>query len=76
MCKWGTYKEIKLCKAREVSGRFIIPVDSCLADLIQVLNDANIETTTSCCGHGKGDGEIILRDGRILRILRAAGPDK
>lgn len=68
MCKWGMYKTVKLCKPKEISKRVYIQVDSCLADLIQALNDAQIYTITSCCGHGKGYGEIILEDGRTLTI--------
>lgn len=68
MCKWGTDKIVRLCKPRPVSGRTEIMVDACLADLVQALNDAGIETQGCCCGHGKGDGDIQLADGRILVI--------
>ena len=68
MCVWGTTKNVTLCVPRP-SGRTEIPVDACIADLVQAINDAGIETVTSCCGHGKGSGEIILRDGRRLEIL-------
>ena len=75
MCEWNTNKVVRLCKPLLVSGRTEIAVDACLADIVQALNDASIETTGCCCGHGKGDGEIMLKDGRIIRIIRAAGPD-
>ncbi|HNT30338.1 MAG TPA: hypothetical protein PKL83_05290 [bacterium] len=75
MCEWGTDKIVKLYKPMPVSGRNEIAVDSCLADLVQALNNAGIETTGCCCGHGKGDGDIQLADGRILIIKRAAGPE-
>jgi len=44
-------------------------IDSCIADIVRVLNEGGIYTRTSCCGHGNGDGEIILQDGRIINIL-------
>lgn len=68
MCKWGTYKTVRLCKPKEVSKRTEIPVDACIADIIQALNNMNIETITSCCSHFKGLGEIVLADGRTLLI--------
>jgi len=43
-------------------------IDSCIAPIIQALNDGGILTSNSCCGHGNADGEIILQDGRILQI--------
>lgn len=46
-------------------------VDSCIAPLVQALNDAGIYTANSCCGHGDDEGEIILHDGRVLRIVSA-----
>ena len=68
MCKWGETKTVRLCKPRPISGRTEIGVDACLADIVQALNDAKIETVGCCCGHGKGDGEISLADGRRLII--------
>lgn len=69
MCEWGTYKTIMLCKPKEFSKRIEIPVDACIADIIQALNNMNIETVASCCGHFKGLGEIVLGDGRTLLIM-------
>ena len=43
---------VKLCKPRKHSKRRIVPVDNCIAPLIQALNDFGIETETCCCGHG------------------------
>lgn len=70
MCEWGTYKTVRLYKAKEFSKRTEIPVDACIADIIQALNNYSIETMTSCCGHFKADGEIALTDGRILIIRK------
>lgn len=70
MCKWGTSKMVTLCSPRNISGRIEVGVDECIADLVQALNNAKIETTGSCCGHGKHEGNILLKDGRILEIKR------
>lgn len=43
-------------------------VDRCIAPLVEALNAAGILTASSCCGHGETDGEIMLQDGRTLRI--------
>ena len=44
-------------------------IDSCIADLVQALQLAGINMRSSCCGHGKGEGEITLADGRMLLVL-------
>lgn len=43
-------------------------IDSCIASVVKALNDAKIYTASSCCGHGKADGEIMLHDGRVIII--------
>lgn len=55
MCDHGTVKMVKLNRPREVSGRIMVPVDACIADEVQFLNDAGVWTLGSCCGHGKKD---------------------
>lgn len=60
MCKWGKYKKVKLCKPRENSGRIKIYVDSCISKLVQELNNHGVHTEGCCCGHFKGDGEILI----------------
>lgn len=50
--------------------RAIKPVDACIADIVACLN-ANpnvVVTTSSCCGHGESTPEILLHDGRVLRV--------
>ncbi len=69
MCKWGTDKEVTLCKPKEHSNRTTIKVDSCIASIIQALNDFGIETVASCCGHNNRPGNIALADGRELWIV-------
>ena len=73
MCKWGTDVEVTLCRPKSISGRMRISVDSCIAPLVQALNDAKIETTGCCCGHGKTHGWITLADGRALLIHETDG---
>lgn len=43
-------------------------IDRCIADIVKALQEAGIDMRGSCCGHGRGPGEIVLQDGRVLRI--------
>lgn len=61
MCKWGNIEHL------EYEGKKF-QVDSCIAPIVRALNDAGIETVASCCGHGKINGIISLKDGRQLDI--------
>ena len=73
MCQWGTEELLtvtipaRLSHTRE-ARQAVKGIDACLAPLVQALNDAGIVTISSCCGHGKEDGVIILADGRQLVI--------
>lgn len=51
-------------------------VDACIARIVKALNDAGIKTASSCCGHEKGDGSIMLWDGRELIIRPAVVVDR
>ena len=53
---------MKLFKPKEFSGRTHVPVDPCIAPLVQALNDGGIQTEASCCGYGNRPGSIILED--------------
>lgn len=73
MCKWGTTKTV-FVKAKgglRIGDTEFKPkgVDSCIAEIVETLTKAKIYTITSCCGHGKRNGEIILEDGRKLIII-------
>lgn len=73
MCKWGTdtILRVPIHADDSYTGEFRWdnkPVDSCIADIVQALNDAGIYTRGCCCGHGKEDGFIGLHDGRLLTI--------
>jgi len=59
LCKFGTDRLVRLCKAKEISGREAVPVDECIAPLVQMLNDYGIETIACCCGHGQASVSSI-----------------
>lgn len=54
------------------SYRKVVGIDRCIAPLVKALNDGGIETSQSCCGHGKGPGEVMLSDGSVLLWLKRA----
>ena len=69
MCEHGAKAtQVRLAKARS-GGRTHAPVDPCIAPLVQALNDAGIQTSASCCGHGHRPGIINLSDGRELIVM-------
>lgn len=49
-------------------GGRVVCVDWCIHQIVAALNAGGIETTASCCGHGKMAGRIDLKDGRVLMI--------
>jgi hypothetical protein len=63
MCQWGNTRVLTI-KGKSVD------VDACIADLVQVLNNAGIETVASCCGHGNRPGDIALKDGWEIILAR------
>ena len=73
MCEWGNNVICNVPIPAELShtGKPYwkqIGIDSCIAPIVQALNDAGIYTANCCCGHGKADGSILLQDGRELII--------
>ena len=52
----------------ELVGMVAVDIDSCIANIVRVLNANGIFTVTCCCGHGSRKGSIILADGRILEL--------
>lgn len=52
-----------LNRPRPVSGRVVVPVDSCIAPLVQLLQDHGVRTVGCCCGHGKAPGFVSFEDG-------------
>ncbi len=74
MCKWGTIKVLDIpahpsWKRYVINGCKKIDVDSCIADIVQALNDSGISTIASCCGHNHGPGIISLQDGRQMILI-------
>ena len=43
-------------------------IDKCIASIVRVLEENGIRMLASCCGHGKGDGSILLLDGTEIVI--------
>jgi len=37
-------------------------IDKCIASIVKVLEHNGVRMLASCCGHGKGDGSILLLD--------------
>ena len=69
MCEHGNTTLVKLCRPRKVSGRTEVPVDSCIAPLVQALNDLGIETMSACCGHGETPASIMINmSDNIFRV--------
>jgi hypothetical protein len=64
MCKHGNTKTIKLNRPRE-SGRTEVPVDECIAEEIQLLNDKGIWTLGCCCGHFEYSKSILIHEDSI-----------
>ena len=74
MCKHGTDTQVnvKITARRSHTGEAYfrdMPIDSCIAPIVQALQQGGIDMNGSCCGHGKYEGDIILADGRWLVIL-------
>ena len=69
MCQWGNDALVNLCEPTPVQGRTTIKVDSCIAPLVQILNDYGVKTIASCCGHGKVEYSRIIIDARSVQIL-------
>jgi len=63
MCRQNTTKFI------EINGKNI-EVDACLVKTIVALNQAGVETTSCCCGHGIRPGKIVLADGKEMMIVQ------
>lgn len=73
MCEWGEEQivNVKIPADLSYTGYWRwkhVGIDTCIADIVQALQRGGIDMRSSCCGHGKGDGEIILQDRRVLCI--------
>jgi len=75
MCKWGTYEEVECIVVAGLSytgeeRKKLIKVDKCIAHIVRALSQAGIRMLSSCCGHGKMKGWIVLAEGIVLNIER------
>ena len=74
MCKWGTDRKMWLKVSSDLSynGKErwkFTGIDSCISSLVGKLQKSGVDMRSSCCGHGKGPGNILLQDGRKIIIL-------
>lgn len=77
MCEHGDTVLVEVLVTASVSHsgleeRRVRPIDRCIADLVRALDAGGVDMLGSCCGHGKQSGEILLSDGRVLNVKRAA----
>jgi len=73
MCKWGTTRNVlvKIPEDLSCTGYARMKheaIDACIAPIVEALQRGCIDMRGSCCGHGKGVGDIHLQDGRVLII--------
>jgi hypothetical protein len=81
MCKYGGHKLVKVKIPADLSrtGKErwkLAKVDMCIAPIVKALQEGGIDMRSSCCGHCKGDGEILLHDGTVLIIKKKVPPWK
>ena len=75
MCENGMHIDmiVPVDKRDSHTGRArlaIKSIDFCITSLVSALNEYGIKTRSSCCGHGKRRGTILLQDGRTLIIAK------
>lgn len=73
MCEWGTYDEVEVTIQAHLSytgktRKAVKKIDKCIASIVRALENGDVYMLASCCGHGKGEGSILLHDGRELII--------
>ena len=76
MCKKNDtiYVKVKIASDLSHTGKEYwknIKIDRCISGLVSALQEGGINMRSSCCGHGKGPGEIALQDGRLLIVHSA-----
>lgn len=76
MCTWGVDTLVRVLIPADLSHTGeerwrTVAIDRCIAPIVRALQDAGINMRSSCCGHGKTDGSIVLWDGREL-VIRTA----
>lgn len=74
MCRHGTHELVRVRIPADLAGGGRakwkrMKIDACIAPLVRALQEAGVNMRGSCCGHGRGRGDIHLQDGRMLLIL-------
>lgn len=74
MCEWGNTRPVMVKIPEDLSctgfSKFKYEdIDECIAPIVEALQKGAIDMRGSCCGHGKGTGDIHLQDGRVLIIV-------
>lgn len=62
MCKWGNTKILNIKGIDR-------DIDSCIYDLVKLLNKNYKTTIACCCGHGKQPSSIVFEDKSEIRIM-------
>jgi hypothetical protein len=52
-------KENKMCEKLSYCAR---KIDPCLVKEIEILNQSGFNTISSCCGHGKYNASVVVKD--------------
>ena len=73
MCKQGTHEKVLVKIPADLACEGYVKwkkasIDKCIASIVRALQEGRFDMRGSCCGHGNGDGEIELQDGRFLII--------
>ena len=76
MCEYGSDSPVRL-NDRSFAGGKTVRVDSCIAPVIQAIQDAGLRTSSCCCGHGRGASLIVWEEDAeaAAEILKATGCD-
>ena len=56
-------------KTLKINGR-IRDIDSCIFELVRLLNENGYTTVACCCGHRKRPANIALKDGREITLFK------
>jgi len=71
MCEYGNTKMCRVLTVADDSHTGKMrwdwkPVDSCIAEVVDMLNKYGILTRSCCCGHGVAKSSVILHSGQTL----------
>lgn len=69
---WQTHRPMALFRFASPGRRRLIEVDACMAAAITAVWECGIETLGSCCTHGDGKPEIIVKDNATAEEIQRA----